>query len=394
VNRAQRRGLVNGGIAAAVTFLIGSAFILATGDGGEQDGRSPAPPLRTSPSPTPECDPSWEVAPSADLEEAPTTLLDVTAVTPFEGWAVGGVGDPAAPTAVAVQRWDGTQWTSVEAPSPGFSLNELRAVDASEPNDVWAVGRTSSGAGERPLVLRYDATAWTQVEVPDEISGVLNSVAAISPNDVWAVGYVGDPAASLEQALVLHWDGVAWAVVDVHRAVGGGKSLLRDIDAVSPTDLWVVGYHHFRPLILRFDGAEWSQSPTEVKGTLNAIQAFATTEAWAVGQPIQRFDGSQWTAVADVPEDVDLRGVAAVGGQDIWAVGSRPARVAATTRATVWRYDGVRWRPVDGPPVPGSDELAAVDALPDGTILSVGNTDTRAGLRTLAVRGSTCPPLA
>ena len=299
---------------------------------------------------------------------------------------------PTRPTAVAIQRWDGDRWLAVAGPSPGTTLNELRAVDASEPNDVWAVGRTSSGFGEQPLVLHYDGTEWSDVELPSEIDGVLNGVAAISPADVWAVGSVGDPAASLEQALVLHWDGTAWADVEMGRATGGGKSALVDVEGVSSTDVWAVGYHHFQPLILRFDGEAWSRSPTEIRGTLHAIEVFAPSEVWAVGTPIQRFDGETWTESPITGGDAELVDVAAIGGLDIWAVGSRPSKEPGTTRAAVYRYGDRGWVPVEGPSVAGSDALSAVDALPDGTLLAVGWKDVDLERETLAIRGTTCPP--
>ena len=391
MNDVQRKGLINGGIAAALTFVVGSTAILATGSGDELT--LPTPSATTIPPAPPDCTPTFELVESADVPETPTTLLGVAAVTARQAWAVGGTGDPEAPSAVAIQRWDGTEWTIAEAPSPGSFINELRAVDASGPSDVWAVGRTSSGFGDAPLVLHYDGETWAEFEVPDEIDGVLNDVAAISETDVWAVGFVGDPAASLERALVLHWDGVAWAKVEVRRAIGGGKAALTGIGWVSPTDLWVVGYHHFVPLVLRFDGAAWSRSQTEVRGDLLAVEPFATGEVWGIGTPIQRFDGEAWTEANVVRADglTLVDGAAAVGGRDIWAVGRRSDEDDPATRIAVYRYSGRRWVPVDGPSVGGSDVLTAIDALPDGTVLGVGTKDLEAGRRTLAISGSTCP---
>lgn len=388
MNSVQRRGLVNAAVAAVATFAVGSAVVFAAG--GSEEVARPEPSTSPSATPTPTCTPTWEVVHSASPGDAPTTLLGVTAVSSAEAWAVGGIGDPDAPSAVAIQRWDGTRWSAFAGPSPGVSLNELRAVDASEPNDVWAVGRTSRGFGEAPLILHFDGTEWTQAELPDEIDGVLNGVAAVSPTDVWAVGSVGDAEISLERALVLHWDGTAWADVEIARAIGGGKAALADIEGVSPTDLWAVGYHHFQPLILRFDGQAWSRSVTQVRGTTNAIEAFATSEVWTVGTPIQRFDGQAWTEAPITRSDADLVDIAAIGGLDIWAVGSRPAKEGAT-RAAVYRYSGHRWVPVDGPSVAGSDALTAVDALPDGTLLAVGWKDVDLDRRTLAIRGTSCP---
>ena len=389
MNDVHRRGLINGGLAAAVTFVIGTTVVLAVRSENELAVPAPSPSVTT---PTqPDCIPSFEVVTSSTVSDTPTTLLGVVAVTAQQAWAVGGVGEPEAPTAVAIHRWDGSEWSAVEAPSPGIIVNELRAVDASGPTDVWAVGRTSNGFGHDPLVLRFDGAVWAQIELPDEIEGVLNDVAVLSPSDVWAVGFVGDPAASLERALVLHWDGVAWAEVDVQQAIGGGKSALSGIGWVSPTDVWVVGYHRFLPLILRFDGAAWSRSATDIRGDLLAVEPFATGEVWGVGTPIQRFDGETWTEANMVePDGVELADGAAVGGRDIWAVGSR-SKQDQTTRAAVYRYSGRRWLPVDGPAVVGSDALTAVDALPDGTVVGVGTKDVETGRRTLTITGSTCP---
>ena len=343
MNSLQRRGLVNASVAAVATFAIGSAVVYAAG--GPEDVATPPPSTSPSASPTTRsCTPTWDVVRSANPGEAATTLLGVTAVTSAEAWAVGGLGQPEIPPAVAIHRWDGDRWGAVAGPSPGTTLNELRAVDASEPNDVWAVGS------------------------------------------------VGDPAASLERALVLHWDGTAWTDVGIGRATGGGKSALVDIEGVSPTDLWTVGYQHFRPLILRFDGEAWSRSPTEIRGTLHAIEASATSEVWAVGTPIQRFDGETWAETPIRRGDAELVAVAAIGGLDIWAVGSRPSREPGTTRAAVYRYSDRRWVPVGGPSVGGSDSLSAVDALPDGTLLAVGWRDVGPERQTLAIRGTTCPP--
>jgi hypothetical protein len=393
VNSVQRRGLINASVAAVATFAIGSAVVFATS--GSTEEASPEPSPSATASPPPPCTPTWEVVHSANRSEEPTTLLGVTAVTASEGWAVGGIGqDPDAPTAVAIQRWDGSAWSAVEAPSPGSFVNELRAVDAAEPNDVWAVGRSDSGFGDDPLVMHYDGTDWTESELPGDLHGVLNGVAAISPTDVWAVGFSGDPDVSLERALVLHWDGTAWATVEVGKTIGGGKAALEDVQAVSPTDLWAVGYHHFQPAMLRFDGEAWSNSPTDIKGKVHAVEAFATSQVWAVGTPIQGFDGKAWTEAPMAKTDADLVAVGAVGAQDIWAVGSKPGKQDGTTASAVYRYGGHRWVPVDGPSVPGSDVLTAVDALPDGTVLAVGYKDVQTGRRTLAISGATCPPPA
>jgi hypothetical protein len=385
----QRRALINGAIATLITLVLGFSVLSLTGDGTEP---SAAPTRSPSPQPSaPACIATWDVVQAADPGDASNALRGVTVLSAGEAWAVGGSGpDLEQPATVLLERWDGSAWTAEEGPTSSASVNELRAVDASEPNDVWAVGRASGSAGDVPVALRYDGSTWTAVELPPDLGGVLTGVAAIAPDDVWAVGYTGDPAASLNRALMLHWDGELWAVVDPGRAIGQGASLLSDVDATGPNEVWAVGTLHARqPLILHLDGRRWERTPSDVRGTANGIAPTAPRDAWVAGSPIQRWDGSSWTQTANVRSDGELASIAAVSPSDVWAVGSRPAS-EGMTRALVLRFDGKRWGPVDGPTVPGSDALTSVDALPDGTVLAVGYKDVETGRRTLAIRGSTC----
>jgi len=384
----QRRALINAGIAAFVTLVLGLSLQAALGG----DGEDAVAGATTSPSPSPEpaaCVPTWEVVQAADPGTLPNALRGITALAAGEAWAVGASGDPVSPDEVLIERWDGSAWTAEVVEAPGSETNELLAVDASEPNDVWAVGRTASGFGDRPLVLHHDGSVWTIVAMPPDVTGVLTGVDAVAPNDVWAVGFTGDPAASLNRALILHWDGEVWALVDAGRAVGGGASLLNDVTSLADRPD-VVGELHNRPLMIRFDGERWEQMPSDVRGVVNAVEPVDPEEAWAVGSPIQRFSEGTWTPAANVRAGGQLFAVAAVSPDDVWAVGVRPGGEA--TKALVVRYDGRRWKPVDGPPVPGSDTLTGIDALPDGTVLAVGYKDVESGRKTLAIRGSTCLP--
>jgi hypothetical protein len=77
---------------------------------------------------------------------------------------------------------------------------ELWGVDASAPDNVWAVGMRTTEGNITPhsLIERWDGPAWSIVPCPD--IGLLWDVAVVSPHDVWATG---------DQSL-LHWDGQAW----------------------------------------------------------------------------------------------------------------------------------------------------------------------------------------
>jgi hypothetical protein len=393
IDALRRRALINGGIAAGLTMVIGFGIVAGMTAGGNEPPPTVAPTTSPSP-PPPVCTPRFEIAQTADPGEASNWLVDVVALASAEAWAVGASGAPDLPTAVLIERWDGIAWTAEEGPSPGSQFNELRSVDASGPNDVWAVGRKASGFGDRPLVLHFNGSEWLEVPPPDEVLGVLNGVAAVSPTDVWAVGSVGDPAALLERSLILHWDGSAWTVVDPGRAVGQARTVLRDIVAVGPDDLWIAGYLRNRPLLIRYLGQEWTRIEANSRGPANAIRPVGPTDVWAVGEPLLRYDGSAWTETDAMRSGEELFGVAAVSAEDVWAIGARTlGEEGARTRSVVLRFDGEGWTAVEGPSIPGSDALFGIAALADGTVLAVGHKDVEAGRRTAAIRGSTCPPV-
>jgi hypothetical protein len=390
IDAVRRRALINGGIAAGVTFLLGIGVVSSLA-GGRSAAPSPSPSATSTTPPPPPCQPSWEVEQSADPGGLSNWLLGVTTVTRSEAWAVGASGDPAAPLSVLIERWNGTAWTAEQGPTPGTQVNELLAVSAFSPNDVWAAGRENSGFGDRPVVLHFDGTQWLDVGLPSDVTGVLNGIVATAPDDVWAVGYTGDPVASLEHALILHWDGQLWARVEAGRAVGQGASELRDVEALAANDVWAVGFLHHEPLIVHYDGTQWTRSETEVTGTANAIHPVTATDVWVAGQPIQRFADGAWGESAPARSDGELFGITAVNENDVWAVGMQPVSHDAT-KTLVMRFDGLHWKVVAGPGVAGSDALTGIASLSDGTLLGVGYKDVAAGRRTLAVLGTSCEP--
>ena len=387
MNARRQRALTNAVVAGGITMLFGVALVSAL-SGGEPDVvTSPAP----SPTPTPICTPSWEPVESPDPEDGGSLLLGVAAVSADEAWAVGGAGDPIAPTSTLTARWNGSEWDVVLSPNAGSVANRFEAVDALSPDAAWAVGRSSNGVGDFPVAAQWDGAAWSLLPPPPDLAdGALTGVAAMATDDVWAVGYTGDPGAGLERAVALRWDGAEWVQAPVKPAIGGGRSALLAIAGTASDDLWAVGYQRNRPLILRYDGRAWARSTSEVRGALAGIASPVLDDAWAVGTVIQHWDGSAWTELGTIRSEGDLRGVAAVGPQDVWAVGTRVAVEEEILKPLVQRWDGQRWMLVHGQ-ARGSITLTAVTAVPDGTVLAVGYQDLRGTRSTFVLQAEVCP---
>ena len=242
---------------------------------------------------------AWAVVPSPNPGTQDNTLTGVAAVAGNDVWAVGGFAASSGSSngQTLVEHWDGGSWAVVPSPNVGTTGNTLSGVAARAGNDVWAVGYVASSSGSLTLVEHWDGTAWAVVPSPDldMYENRLTGVVALAADDVWAVGwYWNDPDTTYHRTLVEHWDGSTWAVVPSPN-VGIGDNQLTGVAARAGNDVWAVGY---------------ATSSTSNKQTL--------AEHWNVhrlggrAQPQCR-DRSQW-----------LTGMAAVAGNDVWAVGYLP----------------------------------------------------------------------
>ncbi|MGA7730903.1 MAG: S-layer homology domain-containing protein [Chloroflexia bacterium] len=201
----------------------------------------------------------------------------------------------------------GPNWNVVPSPNVGND-NHLLGVDGVASDDVWAVGEHAIGDAFQTLVEHWDGSAWSVVPSPNvagNFSNSLREVTAISSSDVWAVGRGGDAGALIE-----HWDGSVWSVIP------GGYvetyNALTSIDAISSNDVWAVGNVGNRTLIEHWDGSAWSVIPSPNVGTnantLFDVDAISSNDVWAVGNYAQEddpenqalamhWDGNEWTIV-------------------------------------------------------------------------------------------------
>lgn len=137
-------------------------------------------------------------------------LYGVTAVGPGEAWAVGNSTNAYLVHCIATAC---TKVTNTSA--TGLKKSMLYSVSGTSPTDVWAVGCQASGtAGCATLVQHYDGKKWTVVpspSVPSPGYNVLGAVFAVNSSDVWAVGQSSTSAG--DALLAQHFDGTSWTAV-------------------------------------------------------------------------------------------------------------------------------------------------------------------------------------
>jgi hypothetical protein len=253
-------------------------------------------------------------------------LRGVVAIAANDVWAVGSTFDGAGAGAL-IEHWDGLRWTALATPVAGARLAAVTAVSSRE---LWAVGSRYDEAEERTqtLVMRADDGRWRVIPSPNPgtYSNLLQSVAAVGPNDVWAVGTSSSGGSSL--TLVEHWDGHAWSVVPSPNVdtQSSSSNSLRSIAALSANNLWAVGMfqsentdvHQHRSLLIHWDGSSWSLSSMPSPGRSadpTAIVAGPYQEGVTVGlysdNPIDIYDG-HYTAAQPLMLEASLGQVLAV----------------------------------------------------------------------------------
>lgn len=297
----------------------------------------------------------WRAANVPTPAGTTATLNGVDDLSPADAWAVGtSTSVSGGLERTLIEHWDGRSWQIVPSPNPAGTdagTDELQAVSAVSPSDVWAVGEAFenlAGATIELLFEHWNGTAWTAAPLlPVGGDGFAEGITMISADDGWAVG-----TNSLESNLAAHWDGTAWSIVSVPSLRDGRSPLntLTGVSATGPDDVWASGYEGnvpgtvtLKPVVLHYDGSSWTLTVPPNPGTegsrLNAITAVSPTDAWAVGQTqetdgalltlTEQFNGSAWTPVASPdpgqlgPITADtLDAVTSTGGV-LWALGSQ-----------------------------------------------------------------------
>jgi len=201
-------------------------------------------------------------------------LTGVAVLSRDDAWAVGYSISPTV--RYILMHWDGATWSLVNGPA--VNAGALSAIKAFGPVDIWAVG-TEGFAGNTPttLTLHWDGTAWIRIPSPNiEMQNYLSGIDGMTPDDIWAVGR------STTSTLAMHWDGAAWTLVPTP-VIAGGQFFA--VKVIGPTFVCAVGTFPGQPLSERWDGTQWRTipvPPTDPSSILWAISARHGT-VWAAG---------------------------------------------------------------------------------------------------------------
>jgi hypothetical protein len=293
-------------------------------------------------------------------------VLGLSSAEPLDFWAVGWV--PGRSRSGMIWRWTSDGWVREIKAGPV----PIRAAAFPAADDGWAVG-------DDGLTMHWDGSGWT--EIPSPTFQTLNAAAFRSADDGWAAGEGGQ---------ILHWTGAEWSLVREFRwRTYGYGGFFQRIDALafpSAAEGWaaggVDGGGTQRPWILRWDGAEWTE--TELYGgneqspcgcSLNAMDFLDADDGWAVGGGekalMMHWNGSAWTASTG-PDSFRLLAVRMLTRNDVWAAGVGEKVGDEPARSLVLHYNGWGWNSVPLPAGPSWLDSIRFTSLNDGWMAGDG----------------------
>jgi hypothetical protein len=312
-------------------------------------------------------------------------LRSIDGTGPRDIWAVGTARSGPGRGHTLIAHRGESPWRFVPSPDPGAVSGGLVDVSARTAGDAWAVGYRCSrascaggGFGERALTLHWDGATWKAIPTanPGTATDRLNAVAAIAKDDVWAIGDASDEGRYLHHPLLEHWNGTRWTAFPGPRFSDRKDIHLSGLSAVGPGDVWALGHVCFgdvgcggapreRPVVLHWDGAHWSVVRTAhlsaFSSSLEAVTAISRSLVWAVGdrsrtretnsQPlIERWNGSAWRVVSSPragPHGGSLWSVGRAPGSGAWTGGDQGT--ASTFRPFVQHHRDAGWRTASSP---------------------------------------------
>ena len=285
--------------------------------------------------------------PNSNDANVASHLFAVDARGPDNVWAVGSTDfRPIA------EHWNGKAWRSLPGLVDPAVDSEFIDVAVASSSTVWAVANEQVIPHLSPVAQRWDGRQWTRFPLPHPFNTFVEvvAVAALGPNDVWAVGH-GRSGPTLDLLpIAWHWNGTEWSHVLMPR-LGAVQVTPANLVAVSPTEIWAVGYKLVRlddpgnlPAVHRWDGTAWQgvAGPDLPPGAhphaiLDAVAPDGQGGIWAAGSTVgpdfliepsftsffAHLQGGSWTVQIE-PDSMqgEIRGLAQVpGATTLWAVG-------------------------------------------------------------------------
>ncbi len=280
--------------------------------------------------------------------------VHVTSCIAVGDYTDGGGQHPTA------EHWNGSSWSLLTVPQPpGSSGAQLVGVSCPSTSLCMAVGNSTVGGVESPLLETHSGSGWSIASLPlpsGATGGELGGVSCTSPTNCMVAGLA--QFASGEQALVETWNGSNWAIQTVPSPSGATQTSLDAVSCSSPGACFVVGEHQAD----RWNGTSWKSLYVPTPGPhtgltdLTGVACPSDSRCYAAGSYYvdgvltaiaETWDGTKWAAestpISTSNDESGLSGIACSDDTLCAAAGFYDDPVDGS-RALVESFE-LRWQP-------------------------------------------------
>lgn len=239
---------------------------------------------------------SWTKVSTPNVGTRGSSLSSVWVRAANDVWAAGSVSTKTGFRPL-ILHFDGSKWTVAYSPKSKKHSRFLYSIHARSATEAWAVGgdlnTTKRSATPKPFALTFDGTKWSRVAIPSPgFNSTLSGVFQLADNDVVAVGFSIPPDGHV-RSFNENYNHSAWKFVDTVRVPGNDE--LNSVYYTTAAGFYVDSSGISHPLIERQTGGGgylaqgWEQQAVpqapDGSGTLNDIFGLGA-QSWAVGSQV------------------------------------------------------------------------------------------------------------
>lgn len=214
-------------------------------------------------------------------------------------------------------HWNGRYWTGNDSVTSN-AINSLWALDR---DHVWAAGNQ---------IFRWDGTAWREQTISSARTyNKFDYIWGIDDANVWAVTTYTDTTVTpnARYSVVLRYDGAVWSEIPGSAKKDGAYS---QIWGTSAKNLYVTVDRNTQNTVIRYDGSQWTAQNITAgyTGYSQAIWGADADNIWISGTTgeIFKWNGNSWALQPAYGTDPARNNVTSIWGtskNDVVAVGSR-----------------------------------------------------------------------
>ena len=232
------------------------------------------------------------------------------------------------------------------------------------------------------------AATWTRVASPNRgtVASAFQDVVMVpGTSTAWAVGYSYDSTLAAYRTMTQRsTNGGAWSIVPSVNASATGYSQLNRVDATSTSNVWAIG-----SLVERYNGTNWVAMSSPAGVALRGLDVVSPTEVWVAGYSGSAATVAQWkngtwttryTQASTGRHLTVFEAIAVDASGQVWAVGwdrdyNAPGRPVSSL---VVHFDGTSWRR-EATPNPANRNTLMDVTLANGEVFAVGVAQDTSG---------------